>query len=142
MATKKRDDSALTVATTAAIASILGNIIQATENSKQRQVGHALRADRTALLHILGRFRKSHHMLEGKLANAQRALEDAQREIAERMAQVRAREVENQKLRQQIAEQQALKRDYDRLASELANKEAEISRLQNRVTTAGSDARA
>src|SRR6266567_3180668 len=57
---KATDDEGLAVATTAAVASILGNIAQAIGGAEHRKLAEGLAADRARLIQLLGRFRKSY----------------------------------------------------------------------------------
>jgi DNA-binding Lrp family transcriptional regulator len=116
MARKRNAEATLTVATTAAIASILGNILQAVGRAGKQEIAAALRADRTRVLRLFQRLEKTHATVRTELVLAAAALQ------AERM--------EVRRLGDTVAK---LRHDYERIATEGAQKDAEISTLRARL---------
>jgi chromosome segregation ATPase len=121
--TTAEDNGGLYLATTTAIASILGNVAQAIENSKVEKVAQSLRADRTRLMQALRRWQQSYQTEQAKLVATQAGLEKECQEKAELQGKVKA-------LDTRITE---LSTERDRANATCAAKDIELSGLRERV---------
>ena len=123
MAIKAKDNGGLYIATTTAVASILGNVAQAIENSKVERVAESLRADRTRLMQALRRWQQSYQTQQAKLVATQAALEKACQDKAELQRKVGT-------LDSRIT---TLSAERDRANATCAAKDIELSGLRERV---------
>jgi chromosome segregation ATPase len=123
MATKARDNGGLYLATTTAVASILGNVAQAIENSKIEKIAKSLRADRTRLMQALRRWQQSYQIQQVKLLGTQAALQKACQDKDELQGKVKT-------LDSRIT---AISAERDRANAACAAKDHELSKLRERV---------
>ena len=123
MATKAKDNGGLYLATTTAVASILGNVAQAIENSKVERVAESLRADRTRLMQALRRWQQSYQTQQAKLVATQAALEKACQDKAELQRKVKT-------LDSRVT---TLSAERDRANATCAAKDIELSGLRERA---------
>lgn len=130
MPRKRKDDSNLFLASTAAIGSILINVAQAIENTKVEKVAGLLRGDRAKLLHVVGRLKKAYDVQNIKLAETQVALEEARREGLRSGEQARALQKKAVEL-EGTAEKR--RQDYERAAADCARLAAENAQARSHL---------
>jgi chromosome segregation ATPase len=125
------DKDGLYLATTTAVASILGNVAQAIENSKVEKVAQSFRADRTRLMQALRRWQQSYQTQQAKLVATQAGLEKVCQEKADLKSKVKA-------LDSRITE---LSTERDRANATCAAKDIELSGLREQVAKLEGDSK-
>jgi peptidoglycan hydrolase CwlO-like protein len=131
MATKAKDNGGLFLATTTAVASILGNVALAIENSKIEKIAQGFRDDRTRLMQALRRWQQSYQSQQVKLRRTQDALQNACEDKDELQRKVKT-------LDTRIT---TLSAELDRANAACAVKDRELSRLRERIVKLERDGR-
>lgn len=131
MPRKKADDESLILATTAAVASILGNLTQAIENSDLKSQATTLRVERAQLVQAMRRWRQSYETQSIKLAETQVGLQRAREQVTQLQEKVLQLD---QRITELDVARSSARLDHKRAAMKCATKDREIAKLRERIT--------